>query len=1233
MENFKQFTQLTKNTKTVRMIPQGETMRRIKEAGIIKTAEDQAEKMDILKKYISDYHRYVISQVLDPEYLIKYVDPEYFGIMYEAGNEYQTVEKDKKSVYDQTCSMIEKSFKSSTLLKSIKGIDFFKTILPEFYKDNQDVLNLIEYFKNRTSRFGSFLEAKERMYENSGKAGSIINRIMKDNLPKYMNNYTTFARFMDIIRNRKTSYEGVMSDVEEIMNYLSFEEIDITPENYYKYMNQQGIDLYNTLIGGVMMDDGSKIKGINELISVHNQKCTSKEEKVALMTPLFKQISSITTTFSVIDNSPFEEHDEVTATVKKYAKYILENETITKELLNGLMGYNLDGIYIDKKAYGLISNALYNKSYIISTAIEKDYDRQHNDKNKTTKKYKDEKKKALNNIKAYSILQLDDMIGNYFAPESAVSVTGYYSAIDTLFDKLSDDYKTFNEVEGVNYRTNNDARIKIKAVLDDIIAISRLLKTLNPSMFYQDIDVDFYAKLEECLEVFKDSHKLYNKTRNFITQKDFDTDKIQVDFNFNSLMRGWSDIEANGATILLKDGEYFLGIVSTKNKGLFDSVKAKTKDVYQVMNYHNIPSASKYLPANFMAPDKVKSLMKDYPELQDEHDALIPAYMAHKNDQEPYTLEDEKALVKYYHRALNITGKVAKYELSLLEPEDYTGLAYDNHPYVEFVEDVQRQGYGISFYDVDKEFIDKQVKEGNLYLFKIYNRDFSEKSYGKPNLFTLYWKAIFDERNLFNPVFQLLGNGTVTFRAKSINNPFRHKKGTKLSSKTDTAYNKSRTFNYDLIKNKRYTCDHFEGSFTLCINKNGLDIESKAFNKMVYEYIQQEYGNMHIIGLTRGERNLLYYTVIDTKGNVVEHGSLNKIKIENNKGTKTEDYWQKLNDRERDIEHCQRVWTSEYSMKDLKSGYVSQVVPKICELMIKYNATLFMEDLSGDIKIKGKSLEKGVFTDIENAILAKLNLYVNNKDFDSNKLGSVFNGYQLTPVLKKKEDMFSQQGFVFFINTGNTGNMDPSTGFVNKFRFDEKNKSDYIRSIEKFRNFTYKEGLYYLTIDYSSCKDIELNGVKPKWTLNSNGKRYYHYRNRETNNRWKHEVVYLTEAFDKLFEEYAIDTDKNITEQILEIDKKDLYADFFKLIMLMLRMNNTMNTDNFFVSPVTDSIFNTQNIDSDFVASYNIARKGLMAMENIKDHDVEAKKPPKIHFKTTEWMDYVNNNPLTEDMM
>ena len=86
----------------------------------------------------------------------------------------------------------------------------------------------------------------------------------------------------------------------------------------------------------------------------------------------------------------------------------------------------------------------------------------------------------------------------------------------------------------------------------------------------------------------------------------------------------------------------------------------------------------------------------------------------------------------------------------------------------DFYKEVADQGYKISYRNVSVDYIDSLVSEGKLYLFKIYNKDFSPYSKGRPNLHTMYWKALFSDANSEKRIYKLNGQAEVFYRKKSI---------------------------------------------------------------------------------------------------------------------------------------------------------------------------------------------------------------------------------------------------------------------------------------------------------------------------------------------------------------------------------------------------------------------------------------------------------------------------------
>ena len=115
---------------------------------------------------------------------------------------------------------------------------------------------------------------------------------------------------------------------------------------------------------------------------------------------------------------------------------------------------------------------------------------------------------------------------------------------------------------------------------------------------------------------------LYNKVRNFSTRKVYSTEKFKLNFNNSSLANGWdkNKEQANGAILLRKEGEYFLGIFNSKNKPKLVS-DGGAGIGYEKMIYKQFPDFKKMLPkctislkdtkANFQKSDEDFTLQKD----------------------------------------------------------------------------------------------------------------------------------------------------------------------------------------------------------------------------------------------------------------------------------------------------------------------------------------------------------------------------------------------------------------------------------------------------------------------------------------------------------------------------------------------------------------------------------------------------------------------------------------------
>lgn len=152
---------------------------------------------------------------------------------------------------------------------------------------------------------------------------------------------------------------------------------------------------------------------------------------------------------------------------------------------------------------------------------------------------------------------------------------------------------------------------------------------------------------------------------------------------------------------------------------------------------------------------------------------------------------------------------------------------------------------------------------------------------------------------------------------------------------------KKSIFDYEIVKNKRFIKDKY--LFHLSMNLNYSQPNKFDINSKVREIIRNG-GIKHIIGIDRGERNLIYLSLIDMEGNIVMQKSLNILKDDHNaKGT---DYKGLLTEREGENKEARRNWKMIANIKDLKRGYLSQVVHIISKMMVEYDAIVVLEDLN-----------------------------------------------------------------------------------------------------------------------------------------------------------------------------------------------------------------------------------------------------------------------------------------------
>ena len=403
------FFNLYKLQKTLRfeLKPIGETaafLEDFKNEGlkqVVAQDEKRAEDYQAVKQIIDDYHRDFIEQSLafigehfKEEDLNKAF--EYYQSLKKAKAEDKlTAQKQWQDYQKQLRLNLVKCFTASNKAR-FSRIDKKELIKEDLIawlteKGRIDQILIVETFGNFTTYFTGFHENRKNIYSKEDHTTAIANRVVHENLPKYFDNVQSFEKLKDQFPELK--FDKVKEDLELQIELESAFEV----KNFTDFVTQSGIDLYNYILGGKTLEDGTKKQGVNEQINLFKQQQTREiARQIPKLIPLFKQILSERTESRSFIPVQFESDNELFESIKQLNEKVKTEFPKLQDSLLTLADADLSKVYLKTSDLNSLSNNIYSNYAVFSDALNL-----HKD-NLNSKKAKD----AFEKLNAHSLKNL-----------------------------------------------------------------------------------------------------------------------------------------------------------------------------------------------------------------------------------------------------------------------------------------------------------------------------------------------------------------------------------------------------------------------------------------------------------------------------------------------------------------------------------------------------------------------------------------------------------------------------------------------------------------------------------------------------------------------------------------------------------------------------------------------------------------------------------------------------------
>lgn len=1087
---------------------------------------------------------------------------------------------------------------------------------------NNEYSEAIEAYYNRASTLSTY-QANRKMLYTSTKKNTPAYRIVNDNMPR-------FARNIELWDNIRLKWEPAQKTLDHILERLDCKEVPtdafFREGGYGHFLTQKGISVYNALINGWTERDEAtgtvyKVKGLTDYLREAMQK--DKSLKLKLPVKLLRQILAERETASYVPPR-FYSDDQVWAGVEMFFDTMERSgaakaaEDILVRLKDGY--YNDSEIYLTEKQRSFLGNKMYDSwraaGWALILLAEERY-------------AKKSERKAFLDRKLYTLADMDEAFRLY-AEKNGLEYPG---SIATVLLKL---FREAAAKIGPAYRNAMDVKRSGCSLDGDKRRNKELSRALTDAKEGHDIlckvrqyesgaDEMFVGDLDEVFEAWGGIVPLFNATRAWCTKKPYSNDKTRLMLYNNSFIKGWSwgkngtKIDQYGGIFAWIDGQLHL-VVSNAGKG--------KREKYKITKLETGEGG-----VTLVVTDKAKFRTGATNSYYTWADADPEVVQGLREKRYRTDMAFTWRAIAEMQRMIAEHPSYNKYHIPHQEPK----LFRDWNEFIDFCQD---RGYMMGTKEVSRRQVEGLVESGDLLLFRVFTRGLKRlENGGTTNL--LQNVHLLDALNGENDT-ELLADAEMYYRPISYKNATVHKKGSFLVNKR--ANDEARTPVPEKVWKQAY--DYYNGrldreklspetvewisSGRLVVKKAAFEITKKKcyteerftlhvkvklqssldevknirglVNDRVKEWLDRNPG-YNVLGINRGENNLLYAVVVGPDCRIIEQKAINVLD--------GMDYRTRIGDRVENMKQQRDDWEEMDTITPIQEGFVSGAIREVIGMALRHDAVIAIEDLDFDFLKSRARLGETIYRKFQAMLLEKLHYLIPDKS----------RPHDVLQLASGKKEGFGTgrrcNGIVFAISPWQTSGTDPKTGFVNLLPVSQAATAEKKRELFRLMKAVTrgKDGVWRFTFDYrdyAASKEFNMRftGLRTLWTVTSAGERLGTEMQRPVKKDGKPDekarpvkvnVTYDPSAMFDEAVEFKFDGD--LRERLAGLTGSSLEKAFDALIVMMRCRNCDIRaTTDYFLSPVEggfDSRLAREDepATTDAVTAYNLARKVRMLID------------------------------------